>query len=81
MAGIVRHIVRHSPECKCIFIYVGGIAEECHYKVAAANIMDQAAELLAAEWVITHVLNHAPVRWASRSWSFPIWENVLRAAA
>ena len=59
MAGVIGSAVRQSSQSEGIFIQVGRISNERHYKITTTHVVNQVAEILVAERIVTHVLNHA----------------------
>src|SRR5580658_4922519 len=57
MSGDVRGIVGQRAQRKGIFVYILTLEQQFANEVSAANVMHQIAEFLAAEWIVTQVLN------------------------
>src|SRR5579872_2118062 len=59
MALDIRGVVGEGAEREGVLVEVFLFAEEIHDEIAAADVVDQVAEEMAAEWVVAHVLEYA----------------------
>ena len=58
MSGNVRRVVRQRSQSKGVLVRGLAFLHQFEHKVAAAHIVHQVAELLIAEGVVAHVLDH-----------------------
>jgi hypothetical protein len=53
----IRFVMRQCAQSESIFIDVSRIVKQGHYEIAAPYIVDQIAEILAAERVVAEILD------------------------
>ena len=58
MADIIGRIMRQRAQSERVFVQILRLRDLIQNEIAAADIMHQVAEQMAAERVITHVLNN-----------------------
>jgi hypothetical protein len=59
MAIIIGGIVRQRAQSESVLVNVLGVGDQVDHKIAAADVMRQIAEELAAERVVAQILNDA----------------------
>src|SRR5882762_3809352 len=60
MPGIVSGVMGERTQSKCILVQIRSFGDQVHYKVAAAHVVHQVAEVFVPEWIVAHVLNEGP---------------------
>ena len=57
MSAVIGGVMGERTQCKSVLIQVGSVVQQGFHKVAAADVMDKIAEVLATEWIVAHVLH------------------------